>query len=179
MAVRRKKVEEEAPKPKDPLVTGKEVMKLIDSVAEEKRIPRETLFVGLEQGIQLAALRHFNVEEGVHVMVDRATGEISAKHGEVFLDPETRLGIGRGRQAAIEIVLQILHVLQPHREPQRPVTDAQARALLRADAHVRRGRRVRDEALRVTDQETGMGGADQETSWMLVFQDIIDSAAVV
>jgi N utilization substance protein A len=104
MAVRRKKVEEEAPKPKDPLVIGKEVMKLIDSVAEEKRISRDILFGGIEQGIQLAALRHFGVEEGVHVILDRATGEISAKFGENAIDPET---LGRiAAQSAKQVIIQ-------------------------------------------------------------------------
>jgi transcription termination/antitermination protein NusA len=104
MAVRRKKVEEVTAKPKDPLVIGKEVMKLIDSVAEEKRISREILFGGIEQGIQLAALRHYGVEEGVHVTLDRATGEISARLGEQQLDPET---LGRiAAQSAKQVIIQ-------------------------------------------------------------------------
>jgi N utilization substance protein A len=103
MAVRRKKVEEASPQ-KDPLAIGKEVMKLIDSVAEEKRISREVLFAGIEQGIQLAALRHFGVEEGVHVTIDRATGEIVAKFGEQQLDPET---LGRiAAQSAKQVIIQ-------------------------------------------------------------------------
>jgi len=105
MAVsRKKKKEEEAPKPKDPLAIGREVMKLIDTVSEEKRIPRETLFVGLESGIQLAALRHFAIEEGVTVRVDRGTGEISARHGDAELDPET---LGRiAAQSAKQVIIQ-------------------------------------------------------------------------
>ena len=104
MAVSRKKKEPPPPPPKDPLAIGREVMKLIDTVAEEKRIPRETLFVGLESGIQLAALRHFAIEEGVTVRVDRATGEISAKHGDADLEPEM---LGRiAAQSAKQVIIQ-------------------------------------------------------------------------
>lgn len=106
MAVSRKKKvkEEEAPKPKDPLAIGKEVLKLLDTMAEEKRISRETLFIGLESAIQLAALRHFAVEEGVAVTIDRATGEITARHGDKELDPEH---LGRiAAQSAKQVMIQ-------------------------------------------------------------------------
>jgi transcription termination/antitermination protein NusA len=104
MAVRRKKAEPEAPPKKDPVAIGKEVMKLIDSVAEEKRISREVLLTGLEQGITQAALKHFGIEEGIHVIIDRATGEISAKHGEKELEPDT---LGRiAAQSAKQVIIQ-------------------------------------------------------------------------
>lgn len=104
MAVRRKKAEPEAPPKKDPVAIGKEVMKLIDSVAEEKRISRDVLLAGLEQGITQAALKHFGVEEGIHVIIDRATGEISAKHGEKELEPDT---LGRiAAQSAKQVIIQ-------------------------------------------------------------------------
>ena len=105
MAVRRKKVAEPvAPKPKDFLAIGKEVVKQIDAVADEKRIPREVLYTGLETAIQTAALRHFQLEEGVHVQIDRSTGEITAKHGDKFLDPEE---LGRiAAQSAKQVIIQ-------------------------------------------------------------------------
>jgi transcription termination/antitermination protein NusA len=104
MAVRRKKAEPPPPPPKDFLAIGKEVLKQIASVAEEKRIPQEQLLTGLEQGITQAALRHFGVEEGVHVFIDRSTGEISAKHGDKSIDPET---LGRiAAQSAKQVIIQ-------------------------------------------------------------------------
>jgi transcription termination/antitermination protein NusA len=105
MAVRRKKSEEiDAPKPKDPLIIGKEVIKLVDHMTDEKKIPREVIFTGIEAAIQLAALRHFQVEEGVIVHIDRATGEITARHGELSLDPET---LGRiAAQSAKQVMIQ-------------------------------------------------------------------------
>ena len=71
MAVRRKKADVvDAPKAKDPLLMGKEVLKLVEAMKEEKRISPEVIFTGIEQAIQLAALRHFAVE--VHDRRDRA-----------------------------------------------------------------------------------------------------------
>ena len=105
MAVsRKKKIEEAAPKPKDPMVIGKEVLKLVDMMIEEKKIGREVIFTGIESAIQTAALKHFMVEEGVIVHIDRATGEISARHGEKSLDPEM---LGRiAAQSAKQVMIQ-------------------------------------------------------------------------
>ena len=105
MAVRRKKAEVlDAPKAKDHLLMGKEVIKLVDAMTEEKRIPREVIFGGIEAAIQLAALRHFAVEEGVMVRIDRSTGEISARFGDSEIEPET---LGRiAAQSAKQVMIQ-------------------------------------------------------------------------
>ena len=105
MAVRRKKAEVlDAPKAKDHLLMGKEVIKLVDAMTEEKRIPREIIFGGIEAAIQLAALRHFAVEEGVMVRIDRSTGEISARFGDSEIEPET---LGRiAAQSAKQVMIQ-------------------------------------------------------------------------
>ncbi len=105
MAVRRKKdVVEEAPKPKDPMVMGKEVLALVTLMVTEKRIKEETVFLALESAIQLASLRHFAIEEGVHVVIDRSTGVITAKHGENDITPDT---LGRiAAQSAKQVMIQ-------------------------------------------------------------------------
>ena len=105
MAVRRKKADVvDAPKAKDHLQIGKDVIKLVDLMTEEKRIPREVIFGGIEAAIQLAALRHFAVEEGVLVRIDRSTGEISARYGESEIEPET---LGRiAAQSAKQVMIQ-------------------------------------------------------------------------
>ena len=88
-------------KEKDP---GKAILELVDKMHEEKKIPRETIFHGIEAAIQLAAERHFQVEEGVLVTIDMATGHIIARHGEVELDPET---LGRiAAQSAKQVMIQ-------------------------------------------------------------------------
>jgi N utilization substance protein A len=86
---------------KDP---GKAILELVDKMHEEKKIPREVIFHGIEAAIQLAAERHFQVEEGVLVKIDMATGVILARHGEVELDPET---LGRiAAQSAKQVMIQ-------------------------------------------------------------------------
>ena len=83
---------------------GKAILELVDKMHEEKKIPRETIFRGIEAAIQLAAERHFQVESGVLVTIDMATGHILARHGEVELDPET---LGRiAAQSAKQVMIQ-------------------------------------------------------------------------
>ncbi len=86
---------------KDP---GKAILELVDKMHEEKKIPREVIFHGIEAAIQLAAERHFQVEEGVLVKIDMATGIIHARYGEIELDPET---LGRiAAQSAKQVMIQ-------------------------------------------------------------------------
>ncbi len=104
MAFRRKSAEPETPKPEDPMIVGKKVLELASLLMTEKRISEETVFTALESAIQLAALRHFGVEEGVLVQIDRSTGVITARHGEHDLAPET---LGRiAAQSAKQVMIQ-------------------------------------------------------------------------
>src|SRR5688572_10758650 len=93
---------------------GKDILKLVDMMHEEKKISRDVIFAGIESAIQLAAERHFGIlppaegEErtgpGVYVHIDRATGDITAKHGENDIDPET---LGRiAAQSAKQVMIQ-------------------------------------------------------------------------
>lgn len=89
--------------------TGKAILDLVEKMHEEKKISRDIIFGGIESAIQLAAERHFGLEEGVLVMIDRATGEISAKvttpEGEAKdIDPVT---LGRiAAQSAKQVMIQ-------------------------------------------------------------------------
>src|SRR5947208_996664 len=96
--------------------TGKDILKLVEAMHEEKEISRDVIFTGIESAIQLAAERHFGVnpeadgeaEEptgpGIYVHIDRATGDIIAKHGEDDIDPET---LGRiAAQSAKQVMIQ-------------------------------------------------------------------------
>ena len=88
-------------KEKDP---GEAILKLVDTLHEERKISKETIFKGIASAIQVAAERHFGVEEGVFVSIDQATGHIVAKHGENELDPET---LGRiAAQSAKQVMIQ-------------------------------------------------------------------------
>ena len=83
---------------------GKAILELVDKMHEEKKIPREVIFHGIESAIKLAAERHFAVEEGVFVQIDQSTGHIVARHKELELDPET---LGRiAAQSAKQVMIQ-------------------------------------------------------------------------
>ncbi len=89
--------------------TGKAILDLVEKMHEEKKISRDIIFGGIESAIQLAAERHFALEEGVLVLIDRATGDISAKvttpEGEAKdIDPVT---LGRiAAQSAKQVMIQ-------------------------------------------------------------------------
>ena len=65
-------------KDKDP---GKAILELVEKLHEDRKIPRETIFSGIASAIQIAAERHFGVEEGVLVTIDQSTGHIVARYG--------------------------------------------------------------------------------------------------
>jgi N utilization substance protein A len=88
-------------KEKDP---GEAILKLVETLHEERKISKETIFKGIASAIQVAAERHFGVEEGVFVQLDEATGHIVARYGEQELDPET---LGRiAAQSAKQMIIQ-------------------------------------------------------------------------
>jgi N utilization substance protein A len=92
---------------------GKDVLKLVELMHEEKKISRDVIFSGIESAIQLAAERHFGIPTdpeiehtgpNVLVHIDRATGDITAKYGEEDIDPET---LGRiAAQSAKQVMIQ-------------------------------------------------------------------------
>lgn len=83
---------------------GKDILKIVDLMHEEKKISRDIIFGGIEAAIRLAAERHFGVEDGVYVHIDRATGDITARKAEEEIDPET---LGRiAAQSAKQVMIQ-------------------------------------------------------------------------
>jgi len=84
--------------------SARALLELVDKIQEEKKISREVVFSGIESAIRLAGERHFQVEEGVLVQIDRSTGDIIARHGETDIDPET---LGRiAAQSAKQVMIQ-------------------------------------------------------------------------
>ncbi len=83
---------------------GKKVLELVEKIHEEKKISRDVVFDGIEAAIRLAAEKHFGVEEGVLVQIDRATGDVTARHGEKSLEP---VELGRiAAQSAKQVMIQ-------------------------------------------------------------------------
>ncbi len=108
MAVAKKEKVKEVAVKKD---IGKEILKLVELMHEEKKISRDTIFAGIEAAIKLAAERHYGVPvegddttPGILVMIDRSTGDITAKRGADDIDTET---LGRiAAQSAKQVMIQ-------------------------------------------------------------------------
>ena len=69
------------------MMKGSDVLRLVEQMHNDKNIPREIIFEGLEAAIQLAAEKKYGEESGVVVAIDRESGDIAAKHGEESIDP--------------------------------------------------------------------------------------------
>jgi transcription termination/antitermination protein NusA len=80
------------------------VLTLVEAMHREKSIPKEIIFGGIEQSIQLAIERGALDEIDVIVHIDRATGEIIAQKGDKMIEPEE---LGRiAAQAARQVMTQ-------------------------------------------------------------------------
>jgi N utilization substance protein A len=81
------------------------LMDCIKQLHDDKNIPRDTIFEGIEAAIQMAAERHFGAsDEEVVVAIDRANGKIHATKAGVEIDPEI---LGRiAAQSAKQMMIQ-------------------------------------------------------------------------
>ncbi len=61
------------------LVTG-QTLQIVESVAREKGIDREPVFVGLEQAIQKAARSKYGYDKEIRAVIDRANGSYKVYH---------------------------------------------------------------------------------------------------
>ena len=87
-------------------MNGGELLRIVDAMHREKNIPKDVIFEGIEQALQLAAERHFGEDDelGCTVTIDRASGMIKALHGEDPVDPEL---LGRiAAQSAKQVMIQ-------------------------------------------------------------------------
>lgn len=83
---------------------GPDILKLVDTLHEERKIPKETIFKGIASAIQVAIERKEQVEEGVFVSIDEATGHIVARHGDRDVPPDE---LGRiAAQSAKQMIIQ-------------------------------------------------------------------------
>jgi N utilization substance protein A len=86
-------------------MNGPELLRIVDAMHREKNIPKEIIFDGIEAALLLAARKHFEVEDDtVTVVIDRDTGEITAKKDENTIDPAI---LGRiAAQSAKQVMIQ-------------------------------------------------------------------------
>ncbi|MCK4752096.1 MAG: transcription termination factor NusA, partial [Planctomycetes bacterium] len=66
---------------------SQELLRIVDNIARDKNIDRESIFADLEEAMVSAARKHFGEPESdVVVNIDRDTGEIIAFKDEVQID---------------------------------------------------------------------------------------------
>jgi N utilization substance protein A len=83
---------------------GSDLLRIVDMMHHEKNIPKEVIFEGIEAALQLATEKHYGDEEGVHVSINRDSGEIHAQRGEEPIDPTL---LGRiAAQSAKQVMIQ-------------------------------------------------------------------------
>ena len=66
---------------------NQELLRIVDSIARDKNIERESIFGDLEEAMVSAARKHFgDPESNVVVHIDRETGQVSAFKDDVQID---------------------------------------------------------------------------------------------
>lgn len=58
-------------------VGNKEILQIIESVAREKGIPRDSLFSAMEQAVQVAGRRKYGNEHNIRAEIDKRTGDFT------------------------------------------------------------------------------------------------------
>lgn len=89
-------------------MNGPEILRIVDAMHRDKSIPKDMIFEGIEQGMHLAARKHFGVidqeTDDIEVKIDRQTGIMTASKGGIELDPQI---LGRiAAQVAKQVFIQ-------------------------------------------------------------------------
>lgn len=85
-------------------MNGTDLLRIVDLMHREKNIPKEIIFKGIEDAVQLATVKQYGELEVVVVSIDRDSGQIHARKGEVTIDPEL---LGRiAAQSAKQVMIQ-------------------------------------------------------------------------
>jgi N utilization substance protein A len=89
-------------------MNGPEILRIVDAMHRDKSIPKDMIFEGIEQGMHLAARKHFGVidqeTDDIEVKIDRQTGVMTARKAGVELDPQI---LGRiAAQVAKQVFIQ-------------------------------------------------------------------------
>ncbi len=80
-------------------------MRIVENIAGDKNIDKESIFVDLEEAMISAARKHFaDPDSNIVVNIDRSTGEITASRDEVLIDIKQ---LGRiPAQTAKQVIIQ-------------------------------------------------------------------------
>ncbi len=84
-----------------------EVLRIVEQIHLERKIDKETVFIGVEQALVIAARKHSDAGDDatVDVHIDRQTGEINAYRDNVPLTPE-EISERIGAQTAKQVIIQ-------------------------------------------------------------------------
>ncbi|MBP3529961.1 MAG: transcription termination factor NusA [Thermoguttaceae bacterium] len=84
-----------------------EVLRIVEQIHLARKIDKETVFVGVEQALVIAARKHSDAgdDANVEVYIDRQTGEINAYRDNVPLTPE-EIAERIGAQTAKQVIIQ-------------------------------------------------------------------------
>ena len=86
---------------------NQELIRIVDNIARDKNIDKESIFADLEESMVSAAKKHFGEPEGnIVVRIDRTSGEITAFKDDVQIDIKQ---LGRiPAQTAKQVMIQKL-----------------------------------------------------------------------
>jgi N utilization substance protein A len=84
---------------------NQELLRIVENIARDKNIEKESIFVDLEEAMVSAARKHFaEPESNIVVSIDRSTGEITAYKDDVQIDIQQ---LGRiPAQTAKQVIIQ-------------------------------------------------------------------------
>ena len=84
---------------------NQELLRIVENIARDKNIDKESIFVDLEEAMISAARKHFaEPESNIAVNIDRGTGEITASKDDVQIDIKQ---LGRiPAQTAKQVIIQ-------------------------------------------------------------------------
>ncbi|MDO4571223.1 MAG: transcription termination factor NusA [Planctomycetia bacterium] len=82
-----------------------ELLRIVDTIHRDKKIAKETVFLGIEAALISAMKKRFPDEQLVSVVIDRATGEIDASYDGKKI-PHTEIAERIGAQTAKQVMIQ-------------------------------------------------------------------------
>src|SRR5512135_489381 len=89
---------------------NQELLRIVDGIARDKNIDRESIYTDIEQAIASGFRKHFNTEDvsEFQVRLDRQSGDISATRTGTPLDLKIvgRIGAQTVKQVLIQLVRQ-------------------------------------------------------------------------
>jgi len=84
---------------------SEEILRFVDTIHRDRQVDKEVIFTGIELALVSAAQKRFDQEDGIEVLIDRESGEISAVRDGDGFDPREALGriaAGAGRQVLFQ-----------------------------------------------------------------------------